>query len=57
VPNRENDNDHADRSIGKTEHREQRLNDLDNQPRRNDVSRCYSQHVATLELVEERHLF
>ncbi len=57
MPNRENDNDHADRSIGKTEHREQRLNDLDNQPRRNDVSRCYSQHVATLELVEERHLF
>ena len=40
-------------AAGKTEHREQRLDHLDNQPRRNDVGRCYTQHVATLEFIDE----
>ena len=46
------DNDTARSRLAKVEHREQRLDDLDNQPRDGDVACGYAQDTTALEFVE-----
>jgi hypothetical protein len=51
----EPDNDVSNGRITKTERRENGLDDLDNEPSRNDVSGGYANHIAALEFGEKRH--